>query len=46
MGHDDDDPRPAEWIGNADWPGKVGPQVSEINQRDFYRHWNRMMDVA
>jgi phenylpropionate dioxygenase-like ring-hydroxylating dioxygenase large terminal subunit len=46
VGHDDEDPRPATWIGNADWPGKVGPQVSEINQRDFYRHWNSMMECA
>jgi phenylpropionate dioxygenase-like ring-hydroxylating dioxygenase large terminal subunit len=46
VGHEDVDPRPAEWIGNAEWPGKVAPQVSEINQRDFYRHWNCMMESA
>lgn len=44
LGHDDDDPRPPEWRGNPDWPGKVGPRVSEINQRDFYRHWTSLMD--
>jgi hypothetical protein len=45
-GHDDDDPRPPEWRGKVDWPGKIGPRVSEINQRDFYRHWTSLMEVA
>jgi phenylpropionate dioxygenase-like ring-hydroxylating dioxygenase large terminal subunit len=45
-GHDHDDPRPPEWKGQADWPGLVGPQVSEINQRDFYRYWNSLMEAA
>jgi phenylpropionate dioxygenase-like ring-hydroxylating dioxygenase large terminal subunit len=45
-GHDNDDPRPSEWRGTVEWPGKIGPQVSEINQRDFYRHWAHLMDDA
>jgi phenylpropionate dioxygenase-like ring-hydroxylating dioxygenase large terminal subunit len=40
------DPRPAEWQGHADWPGRIGPRVSEIIQRDFYRHWEHMMAGA
>ena len=39
LGHDDDDPPPEEWDGKSGWPGKLGPRVSEINQRDFYRCW-------
>jgi phenylpropionate dioxygenase-like ring-hydroxylating dioxygenase large terminal subunit len=44
-GHDDDDPLPAEWNDRPNWPGKIGPRVSEINQRDFYRHWNALMET-
>jgi phenylpropionate dioxygenase-like ring-hydroxylating dioxygenase large terminal subunit len=44
IGHDDDDPRPPEWKGQGEWPGKLGPQISEINQRDFYRHWLTLME--
>lgn len=46
IGHEDEDPRPAEWCSQPAWPGKLGPQVSEIVQRDFYRHWNQMMAKA
>jgi len=45
LGHDADDPRPPELRGGPDWPGRVGPRVSEINQRDFYRHWASLMDA-
>jgi phenylpropionate dioxygenase-like ring-hydroxylating dioxygenase large terminal subunit len=44
LGHDDDDPRPGEWDRAPGWPGKIGPRVSEINQRDFYRCWRRLME--
>lgn len=43
IGHDDDNPLPKEWNHKLDWPGKIGPRVSEINQRDFYRYWNSLM---
>ena len=42
--HEGEDPRPPESRGAA-WPGRIGPQVSEINQRDFYRYWNSLMEV-
>ena len=44
LGHDADDPRPPEYKGKADWPGKVLPLMSEAIQRDFYRHWEQLMD--
>jgi hypothetical protein len=44
IGHDDHDPRPAEWQGKAEWPGKVVPQMTELIQRDFYRYWQELMD--
>jgi phenylpropionate dioxygenase-like ring-hydroxylating dioxygenase large terminal subunit len=44
IGHDDEDPRPDEWRDGAAWPGKLGPQISEVVQRDFYRHWENMME--
>jgi phenylpropionate dioxygenase-like ring-hydroxylating dioxygenase large terminal subunit len=44
IGHDDHDPRPAEWKGKADWPGKVVPQMTELIQRDFYRYWQELME--
>jgi phenylpropionate dioxygenase-like ring-hydroxylating dioxygenase large terminal subunit len=44
IGHDDDDPRPPEWRGKS-WPGKVTPRVSELNQRDFYRYWEKLMSA-
>jgi len=44
IGHDDDEPLPKEWNDKPDWPGKIGPRVSEINQRDFYRHWQTLME--
>ena len=44
-GHDHDDPRPAEWSGKSTWPGLLGPRISEINQRDFYRYWNLLMET-
>jgi hypothetical protein len=43
VGHEDDDPRPEEWRGGADWPGRVVPQMTEIIQRDFYRYWQEQM---
>ncbi|AMN41257.1 aromatic ring-hydroxylating oxygenase subunit alpha [Rhodoplanes sp. Z2-YC6860] len=46
MGYDREDPRPTKWIGEVDWPGQVTPQISEVNQRDFYRHWKRLMETA
>ena len=46
IGHDDDDPLPKEWKDRPNWPGKIGPRVSEINQRDFYRHWNTLMETG
>ncbi len=42
--HEEDSPMPADWAGQADWPGRIVPRVSEIVQRDFYRHWNDMME--
>jgi len=45
-GHDDNDPLPEEWDREVGWPGKIGPRISEINQRDFYRHWSRLMEAA
>ena len=46
IGHDDDDPLPKEWKDRPNWPGKIGPRVSEINQRDFSRHWNTLMETG
>lgn len=45
-GHDADDARPEEWQHHARWPGQLNPQVSEVIQRDFYRHWEAMMARA
>jgi phenylpropionate dioxygenase-like ring-hydroxylating dioxygenase large terminal subunit len=45
IGRDDDDPRPGEWTGNTAWPGKLVPQMSEVMQRDFYRHWGEIMNA-
>ena len=42
-GHDDEDPRPAGRNSTDEWPGKLAPRVSEVNQRDFYRCWAGMM---
>ncbi len=44
LGHDGDDPRPPEWKGKADWPGRVVPQMTEMIQRDFYRYWGGLMN--
>ena len=44
LGHDDDDPRPPDWKGKADWPGRVVPQMTEMIQRDFYRYWATLMN--
>ena len=44
LGHDAEDPRPAEWGDGAAWPGSLVPQMSEIIQRDFYRYWLQLMD--
>ena len=44
-GRDDEDPRPPD-ARDQPWPGKVGPQISEINQRDFYRYWNSLMEAG
>ena len=46
IGHDADDPRPSEWRRKPAWPGQVSPQVSELNQRDFYRYWGQLMEGA
>jgi phenylpropionate dioxygenase-like ring-hydroxylating dioxygenase large terminal subunit len=46
VGHENDDPRPKEWHGQEKWPGRLGPQISEVNQRDFYRCWSQMMDAG
>jgi phenylpropionate dioxygenase-like ring-hydroxylating dioxygenase large terminal subunit len=43
VGHDKDDPRPPASNGAPRWPGLIGPRISEINQRDFYRYWNELM---
>jgi hypothetical protein len=45
-GHDKDDPRPDASNGATEWPGLLGPRISEINQRDFYRYWNELMETA
>lgn len=44
LGRDDHDPRPSEWKGKADWPGRVVPQMTEVIQRDFYRYWSELMN--
>lgn len=43
LGHEEDDPRPVTWRTHRSWPGRLAPRVSEVVQRDFYRHWERMM---
>jgi len=43
LGRDDDDPRPPEYLGKSEWPGKVLPQMTEVIQRDFYRYWEQMV---
>jgi len=42
---DDEDPRPPELRAGPAWPGRVVPEISEINQRDFYRYWAELMDT-
>lgn len=44
VGHEEDDPRPPEWADTPHWPGHLGPRISEINQRDFYRYWASLME--
>jgi phenylpropionate dioxygenase-like ring-hydroxylating dioxygenase large terminal subunit len=46
VGHDADDPRPAELQGGERWPGLIVPQFTEATQRDFYRYWAALMDEA
>ena len=43
LGRDDDEPRPSEYLGKSEWPGKVLPQMTEVIQRDFYRYWQQMV---
>ncbi|MDB5795988.1 MAG: angular dioxygenase large subunit [Noviherbaspirillum sp.] len=43
INHETKDARPTEWSEQANWPGKLAPQISETVQRDFYRHWESMM---
>lgn len=44
LGHDDDDPRPAEWADHEKWPGHTLPRFSEVIQREFYRYWSELMN--
>lgn len=46
LGRDEHDPRPPEWRGKPHWPGRLGPRISEINQRDFYRYWSSLMETG
>ena len=46
LGHEDDDPRPAEARQGEQWPGRILPRTSEAVQRDFYRYWAELMDAA
>lgn len=43
LGHDRDDPRPAELRTGEPWPGLILPQFSEVAQREFYRYWAELM---
>jgi phenylpropionate dioxygenase-like ring-hydroxylating dioxygenase large terminal subunit len=45
VGHDEDDPRPAEFRSGRAWPGRILPRLSEAIQRDFYRYWADVMAV-
>jgi hypothetical protein len=30
--------------GPTNLPGTLGPNPSEVNQREFYRHWLKLME--
>jgi hypothetical protein len=36
LGHEEEGPRGV--------PGKLGPNPSEVNQRQFYRFWRELME--